>query len=220
MKLAIGIPITNRNVDRDFFLSFSVMDKPSYTLLAPSNEIYSHPVDIAAARNGLVGQALKSGADVLIMMDTDQVYPVDTVNKLVDALDYYHAVGAVVHRRYPPFNPLLLRGTLGKYERVPDDQAYSGGVISIDATGCGCIAYRMDVFKQIDAPWFELIPNDNGRPVGEDIRFCHKMKCAGLTIGAVTSLQVDHLTTFTVDRATHELFTHMRGKQNGNVQKR
>lgn len=222
MNLGIGIPITNRSVDRDFFLSFAAMDKPDrFSLFAPTLEIYSHPVDIAAARNGLVFQALDSECDALIMMDSDQVYPTDTISHLLAGLEHYDAVGAVVHRRKPPFNPLLMRGELGKYSRVSDDEVYSGDLIEIDATGCGCIAYRMSVFQRIDAPWYEIIPRPDNRPVGEDIRFCHKMRTAGMTIGAATNVQVDHLTVFRVDRSTHELFTLLKGDNgHGHLQKR
>jgi len=219
MKIAIGLPITNRTVDRDFFLSFAAMEKPSeYVLCAPSHEIYDHAVDIAKARNGLVLQAIESKCDALIMMDTDQVYPEDTIIKLTNGLKQYDAVGAVVHRRYPPFNPLIMRGMLGKYKRLTDDECYGGDLVSIDATGCGCIAMRMSVFKKIKYPWFELKPN-NGNPVGEDIRFCHRMKKAGLSLAVDTSVQIDHLTTFTVNRGIYELFKLMRGNH-GNVQKR
>ena len=65
--IGIGLPITNRSVDRDFFLSFAAMDKPDrYTLLAPSFETYSHQRDIAAIRNGLVLQAVEAGCEILI----------------------------------------------------------------------------------------------------------------------------------------------------------
>jgi hypothetical protein len=221
MKIAIGIPITNRLVDKDFFLSFAAMTKPAhYTLLAPSHEIYSYAQDIADIRNDLVKQAAVAGADALIMMDSDQVYPEDTVAKIAKRLLLYDVVGAVVHRRYPPFNPLLLRGTLGRYEKVSDAECYSGDLIEIDATGCGCIGYNMHVFEAVKYPWFELLPGENGKPVGEDIRLCHKIKQAGLSIAADTSIQVDHLTTFRVDRATHQLFKLIKGEKNGNLQKR
>jgi hypothetical protein len=221
MKIAIGIPITNRLVDKDFFLSFAAMEKPAhYTLLAPSHEIYSHAQDIADIRNDLVKQAAVAGADALIMMDSDQVYPENTIPQIIIGLSKYDAVGAVVHRRYPPFNPLLLRGTLGRYEKISDAECYSGDLIEIDATGCGCIGYNLHVFEDIKPPWYELIPGTNGKPVGEDIRFCHKMRQAGFTIAADTSIQVDHLTTFRVDRATHELFKLIKGEKNGNLQKR
>jgi hypothetical protein len=54
----------------------------------------------------------------------------------------------------------------------------------------------MHVFESVKYPWFELLPGENGKPVGEDIRFCHKMKQAGFHIAADTSIQVDHLNHF------------------------
>ena len=121
-------------------------------------------------------------------------------------------------RGYPPFNPLLLRGTIGNYNRVPDKEVYGGDLIQVDATGCGCLAFRMDVFKKIPEPWFELKNAENGKPVGEDIRFCSKARELGLKIGVDTSIAVDHLTTFRVNRQTHELFQTIIGaRKNGDL---
>jgi hypothetical protein len=52
-------------------------------------------------------QALVKRCTHLLMMDTDQTYPQDTITKLLS-----HDVtvcGAVIHRRYPPFEPILYR---------------------------------------------------------------------------------------------------------------
>jgi hypothetical protein len=204
IKLGIGLPIVNRSVDRDFVLSFVTMQKPDCTVYAPTQEVYGFPNDIADVRNGLVYQSLADNCSHLLMMDTDQIYPNDAVLKLME--HDVDAVGALVHRRYPPFAPILYRGDLGKYNYVPYDETYSDQLVEVDATGCGCILYNMNVFKKIPPPWFELIPHENGKPVGEDIRFCSKMREVGFRVFVDTSVHIDHITTFRVNRGTYDLF--------------
>lgn len=216
MKVGLCLPIVNRNIDRSFFLSFMNMAKPDdCTIYVPRMEIYGFPRDIAQARNDLVDQALADDCTHIVMMDTDQIYPQDTIEKL---LSHGKAVvGALVHRRYPPFAPLLYRGELGKYQYVPESEMFSGSLVSVDATGCGCICYRSTVFDAVDAPWFELMPGGNGKPVGEDIRFCSKLRAAGVKIFVDTSAQVDHITTISVNRELFKIFKYLNVGHTGAV---
>lgn len=210
IKLGVGLPITNRFVDKDFTLSFAVCmanavaNNVSCVLCAPTQDIYDYAENIAKIRNSLVVNAIENECTHLVMLDTDQLYFPDTLLKMIN--HNVDVVGALVHRRYPPFAPVLYRGKLHRYKNVPYEEAYSGNLIEVDATGTGCILYNMDVFKVIDPPWFELVPGKDGKPVGEDIRFCSKLKNAGFKIYVDTSIQLDHLTIFRVNRGTYDLF--------------
>jgi GT2 family glycosyltransferase len=128
-------------------------------------------------------------------------------------------VGATVHRRYPPFAPILYRGEQGKYKYVPDDEKYSGELIEVDATGTGCILYKMQVFLDVDYPWF-VIGKDpkTGKTIGEDIGLCIRLREKGFRIYVDTSLDVDHLSTFRVNRATYELFKKFSTNKGGQGQ--
>jgi len=89
-----------------------------------------HLGQLEIIRNNLVVQAINDRCTHLIMMDTDQVYPVDTVTKLMS--HDKNAVGTSVHRRYPPFDNIMYRGKLGKYHHVPDDECFSGELVEVD----------------------------------------------------------------------------------------
>lgn len=210
IKLGIGLPVTDRRFDKDFGLSFAiclastVAEGISCTLLTPTQEIYDHAENIAIIRNSLVAQAKENDCTHLIMMDTDQVYHPNTIIKML-AHDV-DVVGALVHRRYPPFAPILYRGELSKYKYVSYEEMYSGDLVEVDATGCGCILYTMDIFKALPSPWFEKQIGKNGKPIGEDIGFCSRLRSVDYKIFVDTSIQLDHLTTFRVNRGTYDLF--------------
>lgn len=210
-KLAIGFPLVDRNVSFDFMASFILMEKPDYTLLVPKFPVGEFQRDIAAVRNNLVEQALHDGCSHLLMMDTDQVY---RTPGMVDRMLSHdaHVVGAPVHRRYPPFDAILLRGSVGKFKYIPDSEVYSGDLIDIDAIGTGCIMFRMDIFDEIEPPWFEIGTDaETGKTIGEDIGFCSKVKAAGFDIKADTSIEIGHLTQFEVNRNTYEMFCSIKG---------
>jgi hypothetical protein len=115
-------------------------------------------------------------------------------------------VGTVVHRRYKPFDALLYRGSIGKYHHVPDEEIYSGDLIEVDATGTGCIFYDMRVFRDVRYPWFKTRRQKNGKPIGEDIGFCSKLKRAGYKIFVDTSIQIGHKVVTIADRNLYELY--------------
>ena len=208
-KLGIGFPIIDKSVHVDFMVSFLALDKPDYTLLIPKFQIGEFPKDIAAVRNNLVEQAQADGCTHLLMLDTDQVYRTqDMIPRML--MHKMPVVGAPVHRRYPPFDAILLRGEIGKYKYISDYEVYSGDLIDIDATGTGCILLDMSVFDDMQDPYFE-ITMQNGKVVGEDIGLCHKLRSKGIPIRADTSIEIGHMTVFEVNRKTYELFSMMKG---------
>ena len=208
MKIGLCLPIINRIIDRDFFISFTRISKPfNWSLYVPQFEAYSYPKDLADTRESLARQAMYEGCDKIIMMDTDQIYPTNTLEKLLT--HDVPVVGAMVHKRYPPFAPLLYRGELGHYKYVSDEEMFSDKLVEVDATGCGCICYDKSVFEAIKNPWYELRPGEKGKPVGEDVRLCSKIRDAGFKIFVDTSIRVDHMTMFSVNRDFYLLYKQL-----------
>jgi len=203
-KLGIGFPLTDARVYAGFFTSWTLMHKPDFTLLMPMA-----PGHITAIRNNLVVQALEECCTHLLMMDTDQVYQIDTIPKLLS--HEKDVVGVSVHRRYPPFDSIMYRGELGNYHHVPDEDCFSGKLIEVDATGCGCILCNTDVFFDIPYPWFKEYKRSDGRVVGEDIDFCSKLKASGHEIYIDTSIEIGHLTTMEVTRSFYKLYKKLKG---------
>lgn len=201
IKLGIGIPLTDDKVHSQFLDSWVLMDRPDFTYLRPD-----HRGPIAEVRNRLVMEALENECTHLIMMDTDQEYPPNTITKLLaHDLD---AVGALVYRRYPPFDPVVLRtGKNGGFIKLPEEELFSGKLLEVDATGCGCIMFNTNVFLNVPYPWFEFMPTE-GRTagMGEDIGFCVKLRDAGYGVFVDTSIEVEHLAVMSINRAAYEIY--------------
>jgi len=201
-KLGIGVPNTEKTMNPYFFDSFVVMDKPiDFTYMRPP---YVGYVGIDTARNSLVTQALENGCSHILMMDTDQMYPHDTITKMLR--HNLPVVGAIVHRRYPPFDPIMLRGAIGSFVKVPDEECFSGELVKVDATGCGCVLYDMEVFMKTKPPWFEIYQLESDKDVGEDIGFCGKLSEAGFDIYVDTSIEIVHTANIGVNRSFYEIY--------------
>ena len=218
VKMAISVPLTDEMVYRQFFFSFVkvVMDYQS-SLIESGNPIFidilmpDFPCQVDAARNNLVQQALLSGCTHIIMMDTDQIY--QTPNMIEKMLAHNKpVVGARVHRRYPPFDPLLLRGEVGKLYQVPDEEVRKEdgsfeSELDVDYTGAGCILYDTQVFiDMIPDKWFQFKVGDVGQAIGEDIVFCDKLKERNIPIVVDCSIDIKHLTVMAADWGTYKLF--------------
>ena len=218
-KFAIGFPLVDPMIRVNFFISFSCMEKPSnYAFLVPEYPHGRFAETLAEARNSLVEQAQWEGCSHLFMMDTDQVYPADTLTKLRS--HGKDICGVLVQRRYPPFDPIFLRREKGggRFYAIPDEEMFSGKLVEIDATGTGALLFNMAIFEKIEEPWFKVEVNPEGR-TGEDVYFCMKAKEAGFRIFVDTSIEVDHLTTIAINRSLYEmykLFNKKGGQQDAN----
>ena len=209
-KLGIGLPCSWSHVPFPTVLTLLQMERPDFVLIPATNG----PVD--GLRNHIVEQALTEGCSHLIMMDLDQTYPVNTIPKLLS--HKLQVVGCLVHRRYPPFDPLLYRGELNKYERIEDFE--DGNLIEVDATGTGCLMFDMRIFREMPGPWFKFRLTEDGRPVGEDFGFCSELRKMGTKIFVDTSIKCGHLSTMEVTEGTYNFYRAMiaaqkREKNNG-----
>lgn len=206
--LAIGIPLTFPWVPSSFFHSFVHLERPDFTYLHADNG------PIHELRNNLVEKALQIHASHLIMMDVDQVYHPQTITRLLS--HRLPIVGALVHRRYPPFDSLMLRAVrvsenVMGYE--PIDEWKDGELVEVDATGGGCLMFEMSVFRKMPRPWFRTERNPDGTPIGEDIGFCRDLKDAGYRIFVDTSVPAGHLSTMIVNTATNRLYRACKSRQ-------
>ena len=200
-RLGIGLPLSFHMIPSAFFDSFITMEKPPFTYLRTSNG------SIDDMRNNIVRDALQAGCSHLIMMDTDQVYHQETIPKLLS--HKLPMVGTLVYRRYPPFDPLMLKGEIGKYKTI--DQWEPGSLVEVDATGTGCLLFSTEIFKKMPPPWFRF-RRVGDKPVGEDIGFCSDMRKAGYKIYVDTSVPAGHLSQIQITETTWRRYRQWESK--------
>jgi hypothetical protein len=135
------------------------------------------------------------------MMDTDQVYhDTDLISRLL--AHGKDIVGGKVHRRYPPFEPIL---NVGGYH-VSDDEIAQGGLVRVDSTGTGCLLINLTKLENVGHPWFSPVPLEDGTMTGEDIGFCKKAVAAGLEIFVDCGVNIGHMASLQVNEATYQIW--------------
>lgn len=198
-RLGIGIPLTFPFVPSSFFDSFNLMDKPDYEYIRENNG----PID--ELRNNIVRRAKRAGCTDLLMMDTDQIYHPKMLTTLLN--HNLPVVGCLIHRRYPPFDPLMYKGKMNEYELIDDFKA--GDLVEVDATGTGCLLINMEVFDILPDPWFRFERNPDPEKegiVGEDFMFCWDLRRAGIKIFVDTSVPAGHVSMFEVNMRTYNFY--------------
>lgn len=203
-KLGIGIPCSYNHVPFPFFASFMQLERPDFIPITAT----SGPID--GLRNKIIEDAIKLGCSHLIMMDTDQIYPSNTISKLLS--HKLPIVGCLVHRRYPPFDPLLIKGEINKYETI--EEWPDGDLVEVDATGTGCLMFDMQVFQNMPAPWFKFRLTSDSKIIGEDIGFCSDLKKVGYKIYVDTSIKCAHLSTLAITEETWKLYQLLKKTKN------
>lgn len=213
LKLAICLPLSSYEVPTAFFVSFLALEKPSfYHLIFPSVPVGEHSESMASIRNDLVSQAMEKGCTHIAMLDTDQNYPKDTLIRLLS--HDLPVVFAKVHRRYPPFDPILLRKDedSDKYFDIPygewKENKKNNRLQEVDAIGGACSLFQTETFFNIKYPWYRIIPgNERRRRMGEDIFLCtQKLKKAGYSIFVDLNIDIGHFTHMEADEDLYELF--------------
>ena len=208
IKLGIALPNTAETYPSHFVDSFCQITKPAHLYLKATG---GGPID--AVRNDIVEKAFISECTHIWMTDTDQVYPQDTLMKLLE--HDKDIVAAKVHRRYPPYDPILLRGTLDNFNSVPDDEWLDKQLVEVDATGFGSVMIDMTVFEKIKRPWFRFNLYDYKDPVGEDVGFYMKAREAGFKVFVDCSIKIGHLTRLVINEDSYFAYKEVLNGKSG-----
>jgi hypothetical protein len=151
------------------------------------------------ARNFCLAQAMASGADCLLMVDSDtwvETLGVDAIGvQLVRMIMAGRArgaaiIGAPVMRRLGVLDTtpaVYMQLPDGKYRPVPAAELPSHGVAEVDAIGAACVAIDL---RKIGDSVFKFTDE-----LSEDLEFCRQVKKIGSTILVDTRVQTGHWNT-------------------------
>jgi hypothetical protein len=164
--------------------------------------------NIFKGRKALVEQFLKTDAEMIIFIDSDETFAPATFECLYK-MDLPVVSGLVfmkinnhppcIYRRIPgtDFNHSMAQEVKdwmdendiprSNIPRILDLPA-EGNVWEVDECGTGCLAIKREVFEKVPRPWFE----GNGE-TGTDIMFCRRVREAGFPIHVDLRVQLGHL---------------------------
>lgn len=126
---------------------------------------------ISNSRTQLVNEALDTGADYILWLDSDMHVPASIFNRL-----YLHdkdIIACMYSTRYQPYNSVAFLDFNNTDLRLKE----TTGLHEVDAVGMGCMLVKTDVYKTLPKPWFNHQYNEELEEFsGEDIWFCKLAK--------------------------------------------
>ena len=193
-KLAILIPC------RDMLHSAHAFALVELIKLNTMNNIDTHVAMDASTilltqRERLAIEAQKIGAEYMLWLDSDMVFPPTTALRLMAHNE--DVVAANYVRRQPPYKGVAYE-TIGDWQN-PLPYEPQDDLAPIEGIGMGCMLMRTSILDEIPQPWFEFGWNPQTTDhLGEDMIFCQKIAQAGYTIKVDTQLSMEtlHLGTY------------------------
>jgi uncharacterized protein YacL (UPF0231 family) len=186
-KLAILVPC------RDMLHSAFAQSLTELVKLNTMNNIDTHVVMDASTvlltqRARLAVEAQKVGAEYMLWLDSDMVFPSTTAMRLMSHNE--DVVAANYVRRQLPAKGVA-------YEKIGDWQnplpfVAQNHLVPVEGIGMGCMLVKTKILNEIPKPWFEFHWTEESNDfLGEDMDFCQKMKKAGYTIKVDTNLSME-----------------------------
>ena len=190
-KILIAIP-TFENIMPETFKSI-------YDLNSCGNELcfeFVRGYDCARARNNIVQKALSGGFNYILMVDSDVVIPSDTLKNM---LEYPTEICLGLCPRKNTKNGTTCIYKMGQvnyqnaytYYNLPKENR-----LIVHGGGMACALIKVDIFKDLQYPYFKYVTYNNGSELSEDLYFCSQAKANGYNIFVDTRVRCGHATRY------------------------
>lgn len=193
-KLAVLVPCRD-TLHSAFAMCLTEMIKLNTMNGLDTHVIMDSSTILLTQREKLALEARNVGAEYMLWLDSDLVFPATTALRLLAHQEDIVAANYV--RRQPPYKGVAYE-TIGDWENPlsyePQDE-----LVPVEGIGMGCMLVKTSILDEMPQPWFEFgwTPETNDW-LGEDMIFCQKMAQAGYTVKVDTNLSMEtrHLGTY------------------------
>lgn len=203
MKILIAVPCMDQ-VPTPFCRSLAQLQKVGECVLAmkAGSLIYT-------SRNSLATMAIQMEADYVFWLDSDMVFPPDTLIRMLDTLkkNDLDILTGLYFRRVPPYTPVLFDQlemrtktvcAWSEFKTLPEELFEVGGC------GFGCVLMDTGVFLSVQAKHGNMFaPMGNN---GEDLAFCMRARDCGYKIYCDPSIVCGHVGYSVVDDQFYRLY--------------
>ena len=193
-KLAVCIP-TRDTLHSAHALSLAEMVKFNTMNNIDTHVFMDASTILLTQRERLASAAIDLGAEYMLWLDSDMVFPSTTAVRLLAHNEPVVAANYV--RRQLPAKGVAYQ-EIGDWEN-PLSFDVQDELVEIEGIGMGCMLMKTEIFAEMRKPWFEFgwSPESNDF-LGEDMLLCQKIAVEGYTIKVDTMLsrELKHLGTF------------------------
>jgi hypothetical protein len=152
---------------------------------------------IAPQREVIVEVALRADSTHILWIDSDMRFPQNALAGLLQRMEKegWDVLGANYTRRKPPHHPVAARDA--KYVFTHDDDE---GTEAVDHTGMGFMLTKVEMFKELEKPYFRIGWNEEARiHRGEDVTFMEQARQKGFSVGIDHDLSKQILHTGSIE---------------------
>ena len=189
-KTMIAIPCMH-TIDVGFAMSLEGLNRVGLTSVA-----YNSGSLVYASREELCQKAFQSGVDYILWLDSDMVFPKDTLENLLKDMDECDIATGLCFRRKEPFTPAIWKKvrlglTFGETEIEEYNDYPKDSLFDIDACGMACCLMKTEVARNVFDKYstcFQRLRN-----FGEDISFCIRAKQLGFSIKCDSRVKIGHI---------------------------
>lgn len=157
--------------------------------------VYDASTVLLTQRERLAMEAQNIGAEYMLWLDSDMVFPSTTAMRLMAHNE--DVVAANYVRRQLPAKGVAYE-KIGAWEDPLPFEIHDS-LVPVEGIGMGCMLMKTNILQEIQQPWFEFkwTPESNDH-LGEDMIFCQKMAAKGHTVkvDTVLSMELRHLGTW------------------------
>jgi hypothetical protein len=148
---------------------------------------------IGNQRERIAEKAISIGATHILWLDSDMMFPKSICETLLSHnLDF---VACNYSTRVLPFKAV---GYTEIYNWNSGIAADAAGLVLVEGIGLGCALTRVEIFDDIDKPWFPITyVEETNDYLGEDMNFCLKVRETGryIAVDCDTSKEIYHIGT-------------------------
>lgn len=195
-KVTIGIP-TGGSVIFDFALSLAKLSAYYSDKYVLDGIQYASGCYLHDNRNRIVSNFLKTSSEWLLFIDTDIVFSVDIIDKLLDINSKHNALivgGWYMNMIQGKYLPMLYRKKEDVFTCILPSMNQD---FSVDAIGLGCVMIHREVFEKLDKQtgqsWFYFDETEDKKLISEDIVFCLNARRQGYEIWVDSNLKLKHM---------------------------
>jgi hypothetical protein len=138
----------------------------------------------------------------ILTLESDNLPPPDAHIRLLETIEAgkFDAVSGIYFTRGDHNMPMAYGDPNdGVFDFKPRDiraALAQGHVMPVNGIAMGCSLYRMDLFREIEAPWFETwndVVDGGVRAFTQDLWFCRNARARGKTFAVDLRVKVGHM---------------------------
>ena len=184
-------------------------------LIAPMNQkraiLFATGHEVGQAYNEMIKNILAnpelSKWKYIMTLEDDNIQPADAHIRLLETIEWgkFDAVSGLYFTKGEYGMPMAYgdpaeytrTGVLDFKPRDVREAIKNGNVMPVNGIAMGCSLYRMDLFREIQGPWFvtlnDVIPDKGPACFTQDLYFCERACKAGKRFAVDMRVKVGHL---------------------------